>query len=42
MALKYAASGDSHIIEPYDLWTKALGDKHDPEKLPYRFQGAAD
>ena len=39
MTRKYVASADSHIIEPYDLWTKALGDKHDPEKLPHRFQG---
>ena len=39
MTRKYVASGDSHIIEPYDLWTKALSDKHDPEKLPHRYQG---
>ena len=26
--LKYVVSADSHIMEPFDLWTKALGDKH--------------
>ena len=26
--LKYVLSADSHIIEPFDLWTDALGEKH--------------
>jgi hypothetical protein len=35
MDLKYVMSSDSHIIEPYDLWTNALGDKHG-DKVPHR------
>ncbi len=26
--LSYVVSGDSHIIEPMDLWTRSLEDKH--------------
>ena len=33
MSTKYIISGDSHIIEPVDLWANALWDKHG-EKLP--------
>ena len=36
MDLKYVMSSDSHIIEPYDLWTNALGHKHGEDKLPHR------
>ena len=39
MELKYVMSSDSHIIEPYDLWTKALGDKHG-DKVPHRVSEA--
>jgi len=35
MDLKFVMSSDSHIIEPYDLWQKALGHKHG-DKLPRR------
>ena len=31
--LKYVFSADSHIVEPFDLWTNALGAKHG-ELLP--------
>ena len=31
--LDYVVSGDSHIIEPFDLWTRTLVDKHG-ERLP--------
>ena len=31
--LDYVVSGDSHIIEPFDLWTRTLADKHG-ERLP--------
>lgn len=31
--LKYVVSADSHIMEPFDLWTEVLGDKHG-ETLP--------
>ena len=31
--LKYVVSADSHIMEPFDLWTRTLGEKHG-EKLP--------
>jgi len=34
MSTKYVISADSHIIEPLDLWTKALARKHPIEKLP--------
>ena len=37
--LKYVMSSDSHIIEPYDLWTNALGHKHG-DKLPHRVSEA--
>ncbi len=36
---RYIVSADSHIIEPYDLWTKALGDKHG-DKIPHRVNAA--
>jgi predicted TIM-barrel fold metal-dependent hydrolase len=35
MELKFVMSSDSHIIEPYDLWEKALGKKHG-DKVPHR------
>jgi len=34
----YVASADSHIIEPYDLWTKALGKKYG-DRVPHRHEG---
>ena len=39
MDLKFVMSSDSHIIEPYDLWTSALGDKHG-DKVPHRVSEA--
>ena len=39
MDLKYVMSSDSHIIEPYDLWTNALGDRHG-DKVPHRVSEA--
>ena len=39
MELKYVMSSDSHIVEPYDLWTNALGDKHG-DKVPQRVSEA--
>ena len=38
MALSFIASADSHIIEPYDLWTKALGKKYG-DRVPHRHIG---
>ncbi len=39
MELKYVMSSDSHIIEPYDLWSRALGKKHG-DKVPHRTNSA--
>ena len=39
MELKYVMSSDSHIVEPYDLWTNTLGDKHG-DKVPQRVSEA--
>ena len=39
MELKYVMSSDSHIIEDYDMWTKALGHKHG-DKVPHRVSEA--
>ncbi len=36
---RFIVSADSHIIEPYDLWTKALGKKHGG-KVPHRVREA--
>ncbi|MSP52510.1 MAG: amidohydrolase [Alphaproteobacteria bacterium] len=36
---RFIVSADSHIIEPYDLWTKALGKKHG-DKVPHRVKEA--
>ena len=41
MSTKYIISGDSHIIEPFDLWTNALGNKHG-DKLPRVVEGYED
>lgn len=38
MSTKYIISGDSHIIEPFDLWTNVLADKHG-DKLPQVVEG---
>ncbi|MBM3511728.1 MAG: amidohydrolase [Alphaproteobacteria bacterium] len=34
MAKRWVVSADSHVVEPDDLFTKALGKKWDVEKLP--------
>ena len=39
MELKYVMSSDSHIIEDYDMWTRALGHKHG-DKVPHRVSEA--
>jgi predicted TIM-barrel fold metal-dependent hydrolase len=38
-AQRFIVSADSHIIEPYDLWTKTLGKKHG-DKVPQRVKEA--
>jgi predicted TIM-barrel fold metal-dependent hydrolase len=38
MTLSYIASADSHIIEPYDLWTKTIGHKYG-DRVPHRHIG---